>query len=134
MQVRIVENVWHEGRVLTEGEVHEIADEVAQHLLDSGLVEKAEGGSEEASPLAGPQAAGDSPEQPEEPTAPQEPVETPTTEPAQEQVPAPEVTQIPVTEPAAETPASEPTTGTPESTSDSQPSPDEIADTLNSIQ
>jgi hypothetical protein len=23
MQVRIVENVWHEGRVLTEGEVHE---------------------------------------------------------------------------------------------------------------
>lgn len=136
MQVTLTTNVFYEG-YQAEGTVLDVSDEAGQSLIESGVaVEGAssEGAANASAPLAdGSQVAGDSPA----PTEPTEPTDVPTPEVTPvvpEATPAPEATQIPVTEvtePAPTVPAPQVQT---QPTENGQPSPDEISDTLNSIQ
>jgi hypothetical protein len=131
MRVTLATNTFVEGRFVREGEVLDLADEQAQALIEQGVA--TEGGSESNAPLVATPPALESPEGNEPPAleslTPPAPEATPA--PAPQQIPVTEVTEPPV---APTVPAPQVQTQPEQPTEQSQPSADEISDTLNSIQ
>jgi hypothetical protein len=106
MQITLLTNVYA-GRNLNEGETHDISDEIAKSLIEDGYaVEAKEGAANAPAPLVSEPVASASPaENPVEQSQPVTEVTAPEAQIAQEQVPAPEVTTVPV----QEVPSNQPT-------------------------